>query len=71
MIKKDQIREMCIPPDTGKAYYRPFTCRGEIKEDGIFFVGINPATPITPEDELHELKEHLGVTQEAVECPVK
>jgi len=50
MLRKDQLKEMCMPPDIGKAYYRPFTCRGKIAEDGIFFVGINPATPIMPDD---------------------
>jgi len=40
---------MCSAPENGKAYYRPFICKGNLSKVDIFFVGINPATPIFPE----------------------
>jgi hypothetical protein len=39
---------MCLAPEPGKAYYRPFICKGDLSKGDIFFVGINPATPIFP-----------------------
>lgn len=46
MINIDELEQMCIAPDNSKAYYRPFICRGDLSKTDIFFVGINPATPI-------------------------
>ena len=47
---KSELRELCKPPGEGKAYYRPFICKGDINNIQIFLVGINPATPIYPSD---------------------
>lgn len=44
------IKKLCEAPGNGKAYYRPFICKGELDNVNIFFVGINPATAIYPED---------------------
>ncbi|KJS20072.1 MAG: hypothetical protein VR72_16070 [Clostridiaceae bacterium BRH_c20a] len=48
MFSNDVLKQMCIPPATGKSYYRPFICNGDLSKVDIFFVGINPATPISP-----------------------
>ena len=37
-----------LAPKEGKAYYRPFICNRDLSKADIFFVGINPATPIFP-----------------------
>lgn len=50
MLSFQELREMCYPPLEGKAYYRPFICNGDLEKVEIFFVGINPATLIFPED---------------------
>lgn len=50
MMTSEELKELCKPPGEGKAYYRPFVCNGDIKKVDIFFVGINPATPIFPKD---------------------
>lgn len=50
MITVDELIKMCIPPDNSKAYYRPFICNGDLSKVNIFFVGINPATPIFEKD---------------------
>ena len=39
----------CVAPENEKAYYRPFICKGDLSKVDIFFVGINPATPIFPD----------------------
>lgn len=44
----NELREMCMPPGPGKAYFRPLLCKGRIDHLPIFIVGINPATPIYP-----------------------
>ncbi len=49
MISFDSLKQMCLAPELGKAYYRPFICKGDLSKADIFFVGINPATPIFPE----------------------
>lgn len=48
MVSLDSLREMCLAPELGKAYYRPFICKGDLSKVDLFFVGINPATPIFP-----------------------
>lgn len=50
MISFELLKNMCIEPDYGKAYYRPFICNGDLSKVDIFFVGINPATPIFPSE---------------------
>ena len=50
MITSKQLREMCTQTLKGKAYYRPYICNGDISNMDIFFVGINPATPICEEN---------------------
>jgi hypothetical protein len=50
MLTKAKIKEMCIPPEKGKAYYRPVICKGNLQDVDIFFVGTNPATPIFPNE---------------------
>ncbi|HBW37722.1 hypothetical protein [Desulfosporosinus sp. BICA1-9] len=50
MVSHDSLKKMCLAPELGKAYYRPFICKGELSKVDIFFVGINPATPIFPMD---------------------
>jgi len=45
-----ELEKVCAPIHDGKAYFRPFLCRGNILEAKTFLVGINPATPIFPED---------------------
>lgn len=50
MIVKEQLKEMCTQSITDKAYYRPYICDGDISNIDIFFVGINPATPIYAND---------------------
>lgn len=50
MVSFDSLKQMCIAPEYGKAYYRPFICKGDLSKVDIFFVGINPATPIFPKD---------------------
>lgn len=60
MLTVRGIKKMCEAPGAGKAYYRPFICRGDLSRADIFFVGTNPATPITPEDmDLDEYVELL------------
>lgn len=44
------LEKVCTPLHEGKAYFRPFLCKGNILEAKTFLVGINPATPIYPED---------------------
>lgn len=46
----DELIKMCSTSDNSKAYYRPFICNGELSKVNIFFVGINPATPIFKKD---------------------
>lgn len=43
-----ELMRMCTPPFPGKAYYRPLLSKRGIEEIPIFLVGINPATPIYP-----------------------
>ncbi len=50
MITEKDLKKMCKPYDNTKAYYRPFICNGELSQVKIFFVGINPATPIYDKD---------------------
>ena len=50
MIDFDRLKAMVKPLEEGKAYYRPFVCSGDLSKADIFLVGINPATPIYPED---------------------
>lgn len=60
MISFDVLKDMCIEPDYGKAYYRPFICNGDLSKVNIFFVGINPATPIFPNEmDINEYVELL------------
>lgn len=49
MVSFDTLKQMCQAPELGKAYYRPFICKGDLSKVNIFFVGTNPATPIFPE----------------------
>jgi hypothetical protein len=49
---KHSIRELCQPLLPGKAFFRPFILKGDIESVRTFLVGINPATPIFPSDEL-------------------
>ena len=46
----DDLKQLCTQPIEGKAYYRPFLCKGDFSKARIFLVGINPATPIFPQD---------------------
>lgn len=48
MVSHDSLKQMCQAPEFGKAYYRPFVCKGDLSKVNIYFVGINPATPIFP-----------------------
>lgn len=48
MVSVDSIKQMCRAPEVGKPYYRPFICNGDLSKVDIFFVGINPATPVFP-----------------------
>ncbi|GAB6155997.1 hypothetical protein JCM17380_47490 [Desulfosporosinus burensis] len=50
MVTFDSLKQMSFAPELGKAYYRPFICKGDLSKVDIFFVGINPATPIFPKD---------------------
>lgn len=50
VISLDSLKQMCWAPGVGKAYFRPFICNGDLTKVDIFFVGINPATSIFPED---------------------
>jgi hypothetical protein len=50
MVSIDWLKQICLPPGAGKAFYRPFICNGDISKSDIFFVGTNPATPIFPND---------------------
>ncbi|WP_416825210.1 ADP-ribosylglycohydrolase family protein [Ectobacillus polymachus] len=57
---REKLFEMISFSKEGKAYFRPFVCNGKIDEIDIFLVGINPATPIYPNDiDLHEYVELL------------
>ena len=45
------LKQVCVSPiDDGRAYFRPFLCRGNPDNARTFLVGINPATPIYPHD---------------------
>ena len=46
MINFTDFKKMCEAPSIDKAYYRSFVAKGLLQPKGIFFVGINPATPI-------------------------
>lgn len=59
MIKKQELKKLCKPPAKGKAYYRPFICRGNPEDIKIFLVGLNPATPIM-EDKM-SLDEYVNL----------
>lgn len=60
MISVNVLKNMCIEADYGKAYYRPFICNGNLSKAEIFFVGINPATPIFPSEiDINEYVELL------------
>jgi hypothetical protein len=48
MVSTEWLKEICMPPGSGKAYYRPFICNRDLSKVDIFFVGTNPATPIFP-----------------------
>lgn len=48
MLTSEELRAMCMPPAEGKAFFRPLICKGDLANIDIFFVGINPATPIYP-----------------------
>ena len=50
MLAFQELLEMCQPPEGETVYYRPFICNGSLSKADIFFVGINPATPITSID---------------------
>ncbi|WDL98452.1 hypothetical protein [Alicyclobacillus sp. ALC3] len=50
MLELNELKNMCQPVIDGKAYYRPLLCRDLQATISIFIVGINPATPITPEE---------------------
>jgi hypothetical protein len=50
MLTVDALKKMCAAPEPGRAYYRPLVCRGDLSKVSIFLAGINPATPIRPED---------------------
>jgi len=50
MIELRDLKKMCEAPNRDKAYYRPLICNGELSNADIFFVGINPATPILQKD---------------------
>ncbi|WP_379969598.1 ADP-ribosylglycohydrolase family protein [Ectobacillus sp. sgz5001026] len=57
---REKLFEMISFSKEDKAYYRPFVCNGRIDEIDIFLVGINPATPIYPNDiDFHEYVELL------------
>ncbi len=57
----NELMEMCTPPGPGKAYYRPLLCKGNRENIPIFLVGINPATPIYPEQ--ISIEEYLNLIQ--------
>ncbi len=59
MVSFDSLKKMCLEPEYGKAYYRPFICNGDLSKADIFFVGINPATPIFPKD--MEIDEYVNL----------
>lgn len=63
MLKKQELKQeltkLCKPLTKGKAYYRPFICRGNSDNIKAFLVGLNPATPIT-EDEM-SLDEYVNL----------
>jgi len=50
MITSEDLKKLCEQTELGKAYYRPFICKGDISKVDIFLVGINPATPIFPSE---------------------
>lgn len=50
MINLSYFKKLCEAPSLDKAYYRPFVSKGILKPRGIFVVGINPATPIFPNE---------------------
>lgn len=50
MIARDEIKRLCNAPGDGKAYFRPFICKGDLSKADIFLIGTNPATPIYPHD---------------------
>ncbi len=41
MVSIDWLKEICKQPEEGKAYYRPFICKGELSKVDIFLVGTN------------------------------
>jgi hypothetical protein len=59
MITSIELKKLCIPLDRNKAYYRPLICKGELSKADIFFVGINPATPISEKD--LKLEEYVSL----------
>lgn len=46
------LLKLCPPPAPGKAFFRPYLCKGELSRVKAFIVGYNPATPIFPSDQL-------------------
>ena len=68
MLDKVCFKELCRPIGVGKAYFRPFICKGDISNAKIFLVGINPATPIYPSQmSIEEYVELLGNYQKFIE----
>ena len=59
-----ELEKVCSPPREGKAYFRPFLCRGSIAEAKTFLVGINPATPIYRQDISPELYAEMLLNQD-------
>lgn len=55
----NELMEMCTPPGAGKAYYRPLLCKSQQEKIPVFLVGINPATPIYPEQK--NIEEYLNL----------
>ena len=50
MISHDELRAWSGPAGEGLAYFRPMICKKTVAPGCIFLVGINPATPVTPDD---------------------
>jgi hypothetical protein len=48
-LKEKLEKEWCLLAEDGKAYYRPFLCRGDPLKAKIALAGINPASPFTPD----------------------
>lgn len=49
-IPKEMLARWCALPSLGRAYLRPLLCRGRVEAGGVFLIGLNPATPIGPDE---------------------